>query len=295
MRVFFVACLLALVATAAEAQESADREVLIAKVTDGFKENDRRVGPVKTWLRLTAIDSFKGEQHEPVAQPPRPRIQGPPGIPVGTRPVLVVDRKPKVVIDWTAELAGEERRFDVRLPMKRAVLSMDSTGMTVYESDRQRAIRRPYDQTKMRAWLQYDPRDIGFVTLGESLLQFLRNGDIESAKEVQQLGGGSNIELRIKGTRAGAIAIECSSAKNFLPTQVIYFREDGNINTVTDLVYQQVRDDPKPAWFLKSAVRRNSFPHKNKSPDDKEWGQTVTTEVTKLELDYDGSPLRDIE
>jgi hypothetical protein len=282
MRVFFTASLWAIIATAAVAQESVDREALIAKVIDGFKENDRRVGPMKAWLRMTVLSSFKAEQADPIALPPQPALRGPPGVPVDTRSVLVIDRKPKFVIEWTAEIAGEDRRFDVQHP-ERSVLSLDATGVTEYEPVRQRTIRRPYDQTNLRAWLQYDPREIGFLTLGERLLQFHRNGDIETAKEVQQPGGGSIVELRVKETPAGAIAIECSSAKNFLPTRVIYFRMDGNINAVTDLVYQQVRDDPKPAWFLKSAVRRFATHHKNKSTEEKQWGQTATTEVIKLE------------
>jgi hypothetical protein len=57
------------------------------------------------------------------------------------------------------------------------------------------------------------------------------------------------------------------------------------VNAVTDLTYQQVRVNSTPAWFMKTAVKRFSTPHQNKSPNDKKWGQVMTTTVTDLEFD----------
>jgi hypothetical protein len=199
--------------------------------------------------------------------------------------VLIVHEPPKS-IEWTAEVFGEIQRFTIDNPRLKEIISADAKGVTVHRPEENQAWLMPWTDRGIGANLQYDPRELGFLTMDENLLRLHRLGKFESAKKVDRTEQDAIIELRAKSRMEGStVVIECSSQFGFLPTRVYYVLDDGRVNSVTDLTYQQVRVNSTPAWFVKSAIKRFSFPHQNKSPNDKKWGQVMTTTAHDLEFD----------
>ncbi|MEX2138055.1 MAG: hypothetical protein WD894_02255 [Pirellulales bacterium] len=290
MRLLHVSAACIVLSSVASAEDPSEQAALIDKVMSAVRENDRRLGPLKARLRKEIMTSFKIEAGPPA---PAPLPVPPPG---GTKStgLLKVDPHPLQVVEWTAELAGENARFDISGPHGRQTFSVDETGITQYTAKLNRALISPWSDAKSFAGqMQYDPREIGFLTLAEGLRSLRKLGMIESAKTIKHSDEETVIELRSKSFGGGnKPVIECSSRFNFLPTRV-YYLYDGHVSAVTDMTYQQVRSDPTPAWFLKSASSRHAFPHKNKSPDDKNWGQTGTVKVSDLQLDALAPPPRD--
>jgi hypothetical protein len=290
MRLFYVVAAFTAVSCLASADDPSKEAALIDKVMSAVRENDRRLGPVKVRLRKEMLSSFKVE---PAPAPPPPQ----PVPPAGGAPsggVLTISRHPLLVVDWTAELAGENARFDISGPHGRQRFSIDETGITTYDANLNRAMITPLSEAKnFVSHMQYDPREIGFLTFGEGLTRLQKFGMIQSARTIKDSDKETVIELRSKSFVGGNdLVIECSSRFNFLPTRV-YYLYDGHVTAVTDMTYQQVRSDPAPAWFLKSAIRRIGATYKNKSPDDKNWGQTGTVKVSDLQLDTLAPPPRD--
>ncbi|HJS09218.1 MAG TPA: hypothetical protein VJ809_16230 [Pirellulales bacterium] len=283
MRSLILTTMIGLVANLASAEVPPEQAALIDKVVSRFKENDSRLGAVKARMKMV----FERSPDFRPVQPPPPVVSPPrqPGGPVDSRSVLILHGPPKS-IEWTAEVFGEIQRFNIAQWFGKEIISADAKGVTVYRPEENQAWIMPWTDRGIRANLQYDPRDFGFRTLDENLLRLHRLGKIESAKKFDRAGQKTIVELRAKSLMEGnSVVIECSSRFGLLPTRVYYVLDDGRVNSVADLTYQQVRVDSTPAWFLKSAVKRNAVVHNNKSPDDKEWGQVIRTTVTDVELD----------
>jgi hypothetical protein len=274
-----------LVANSAAAELPPEQAALVDEVISGFKENDSRLGAVKAHLKMVIERSPEIKQAVPVQLPPPvppPRL---PGVPVDPRAVLI-RHEPLKELEWTAQIAGEIQRFDVALAIGQEIISTDAKGVTVHRPARKQAMLVTWTDRAINGKPQYDPRDLGFVTLDESLLRLHRAGKIESAKKFDRSKQETIIELRAKSLKDGmSVVIECSPRFGYLPTRVYYMLGDGRVTTVCDLTYQQVRTDSAPAWLLKTAVKRHAMPHNNKSPDDKKWGQVITITLTEFELD----------
>ena len=286
MRTLILATMVGLVANQAAAELPPEQAALVDEVISGFKENDSRLGAVKAHLKKVIERSPEIKQAVPVPPPPpvrpAPRL---PGVPVDPTAVLI-RHEPLKKLEWTAEIAGETQRFTVSHPKQKQIISADAKGVTVHTPALVQAILMPWTDRGIRANMQYDPRELGFLTMDESLLRLHRLGKIESAKKFDRAGQKTIVELRADSLMEQmSLVIECSPQFGYLPTRVYYILDDGRVTTVTDLTYQQVRINSSPAWFLKSAVKRNAVVHNNKSPDDKEWGQVIRTTVTDVELD----------
>ncbi len=132
------------------------------------------------------------------------------------------------------------------------------------------------------------------MSMAERLSHILMSGKVTSARLIERSDGDTIAEIKAPSALGGnSLVIECSSQFNFLPTRVSSILDDGRLSAFTELEYQQVRSDPTPIWFLKSAVRRSPFPDKNTSPDNKQWRQVITTTVHSLETDVLPPPPRD--
>jgi hypothetical protein len=287
MRFLVLATAFGFVANQAAAELPPEQAALVNEVILGFKANDSRLGAVKARLKMVIERSPELNARPVVAQPPPPVPPAirPGGVPVDPATVLI-RHEPLKKLEWTAEIAGENRRFDIALPNGKEVISADVKGVTVHRPGQKQATLMPWNDRGIGASLQYDPRELGFLTMDENLLRLYHLGKIESAKKINRRQQETIIELQAKSLMEQmSLVIECSPQFGHLPMRVYYILNDERVTTVTDLAYQQVRVNSTPAWFLKSAVKRNAFPHQNKSPDDKKWGQVITTTVTELELD----------
>jgi hypothetical protein len=198
----------------------------------------------------------------------------------------LIRREPLKELEWTAEVAGETQRFEVASPIGKEIISADVKGVTVHRPGQNQAWLKPWSDRGIRTSLQYDPRELGFLTMDENLLRLFHLGNFASAKRIDRAAQETIIELRAKSLMEQmSLVIESSPRFGYLPTRVYYLLDEDRVTTVTDMTYQQVRVNSTPAWFLKTAVRRNSAGHQNKSPDGKKWGQVITTTVTEIELD----------
>lgn len=283
MRSLIFAALIGLVANLASAEVAPEQAALIDKVVAAFKENDSRLGAVKARMKMVyerSPDVRSVQTPPPVAPPPR-LIGGP----VDSRSVLIV-HEPTKSIEWTVEVFGEIQRFSIAQWFGKEIISADAKGVTVYRPEENQAWIMSWGGQGIGSNLQYDPRDLGFLTMDENLLRLHRLGRFESAKRIDREKQETIIELRAKSLMDRmSLVIECSSRFGYLPTRIYYIFDNDRVTSVTDMSYQQVRVDSTPAWFLKSAVKRNAVVHNNKSPDDKKWGQVMRTTVTDLELD----------
>ena len=297
MRFLILAALLGLVANQAAAELPSEQAALVDEVIVGFKANDSRLGAVKAHLKMM-FERSPELNAGPVAGQPPPNVPPairPRGVPVNPKSVLV-RREPLKELEWTALIAGEIQRFDVALPIGQEIISTDAKGVTVHRPARKQAMLVSWTDPAITGKLQYDPRNMGFITLDESLLRLHRLGKIESAKKIDRTKQEGIIELRAKSLKQGmSLVIECSPRFGYLPTRVYYGLNDVRIGTVTDLAYQQVHNDSTPAWLLKTAVMRHAMPHENTSPDDKNWGQVITTTVTEFELEQPPPSREDVQ
>jgi hypothetical protein len=265
--------------------DEADQAAIVDKVASAFEDNYRRLGIVKARLRMEVVNSFELDVPPPQAAP-QPLQPG--------ASEARISAPPLTVIDWTAELAGDNQRYDINGPGGREIISADPSAVSHRTFEQNQATIVPWTSPSVQAHLQYDPREAGFMTMAERLTQTIRSRGVASASLVARSLDETIAEFRIANTLgSGSVVIECSSRFNFLPTRVYWLLDDWHITSVTDVTYQHVRSEPAPVWFLESAVRRNSFPHKNKSLDDKEWGQVITIRVTDLKLDASPPPPRD--
>lgn len=179
--------------------------------------------------------------------------------------------------------------------MGRQIFSFDETGITEHNATQSEAVLYPREsQHRLLGRLQYDPREIGFMTMAERFTEVVGGPDAKSAKRIERSPDETIIEIRAQSALADQTAvIECSSKYGWLPVRIYYVLDDARVSAVTDIKYQEVSSEPEPVWFLESAVRRHSFPHNNTSPDDNQWGQTATIMVTDVELDTRAPPPRD--
>jgi len=297
MRFLVLAIALGLVVDRAAAELPPEQAALVDEVIVGFKANDSRLGAVKAHLKMVIERSpeLTAQRADPIQPPPpAPPAIRPAGVPVDPRSVLI-RHEPLKEIKWTAVVAGENQRFEIALPNGKEIISADVKGVTVYRPGEKQAILMPWTDRGVGASLQYDPRELGFLTMDENLLRLYHLGRFVSAKKIDRPQKETVIELRAKSRMERmSLVIECSPRFGYLPTRVYYILDDTRVTTVTDFAYQQVRANATPAWFLKSAVKRNAVVHENKSPDDKKWGQVITTTVTQLKLDQ-LAPSRDDE
>lgn len=153
-------------------------------------------------------------------------------------------------------------------------------------------------RSKSKSVLQSeDPRFIGFIRSEGGLVNVLtgnsdglKGGNVEVKHQIRSVrraerDGHKLVVIEAKNPNEEVTTvIECDSTYNYLPTRVYYRRDDGNIDCKTDMEYSQVENDPRPVWFLHSAVQQFASSHNIKSPDADEWGQTVTMKIKELEV-----------
>jgi hypothetical protein len=263
---------------------------VIEKVLESVRENYRPLRAVKARVRSEIISNFKFDTPPANAAPP-PAAPNPE---LNAQSTLKVYHAPSMLIEWTAQLAGENQRYDILSPMGREIVSADAAGVTEHDVGTKKANLMPWTMPYITGgMLQYDPREAGFVTMGVRLAHILTSGEVTAARFIERSDEETIAEIRAP-TAFGdnSVVIECSSRFNFLPTRVYYVFED-RATIVTNVMYEQVQSDPSPIWFLKSAVQRYAFPHKNTSPDDKDWGKVKTITVLELETDVVPPPPRD--
>jgi hypothetical protein len=70
---------------------------------------------------------------------------------------------------------------------------------------------------------------------------------------------------------------EFDTARNDLPTRIVFFREEGKVSIVLDIDYQEVI--PGAAWFLKKATCKTFFRAPARSPDSEAWTQASIIET----------------
>jgi hypothetical protein len=262
---------------------------VIEKVLKSVRENYQPLRAVKARMRAEIISNFKSDGPPAnVAPPPAAPNAGP-----NAQGTLKVYHTPSMLFEWTAELAGENQRYDILGPRGREIISADATGVTKHTPTTGEATIVPWSRLGISGTLQYDPREAAFTSMVERLSHILTSGQITAARFVELSDDETIAEIRAASVLGGNSVIECSSRFNFLPTRVSHVLDDGRLNSFTEVEYQQVQSNPTPIWFLKSAVRRNSFPYNNTSPDDKDWGQVTTIAVLDLETDATPPPPRD--
>jgi hypothetical protein len=260
---------------------------VVEKVLSSVRENYRPLRAVKARIRCEIISNFTMGP-APANPPPQAAKGG--GAGAGT---LKIQHSPREVFEWISHLSGENQRHEVLIPPRGEIITADAVGVTEHARGRAEAVLMPWTNPKLRGALQRDPREAGFMAMAERL-HILLIGKLSSARFVERGEDETIAEIKIPSdVVSNTLLIECSSRFNYLPTRVVYVLDDGRINAFTDLTYQQVGDETEPSWFLTSAVRRNSFPHQNRSPDDKEWGQVTTITVHDLETDVVPPPPRE--
>ncbi len=142
-----------------------------------------------------------------------------------------------------------------------------------------------------------DPRFIGFIRSEGGLMNVLTGnsdglmgGNVEIKHQIRSVrraerDGRKLVVIEAKNPNEGVTAvIECDAAYNYLPTRIYYRRDDGKIDSKTEIEYSQVGDVPEPIWFLSSAVQQFAISHDIKSPDADKWGQTVTFKIKELDV-----------
>jgi hypothetical protein len=236
-----VFAVLVIVISASIVQAQADiGPAVVSLVRKSLKDNYRPLGTVKARLRLETktILSVDAPSAKDARQPDKADVN------TGRLQVAPANAIAPPAIQWTAELGPNTERFQVETPAGPQVFSMDDNGATVYTPAQKRAQIMPWMPERLRGQLQYDPREIGLLTLGERFEEILA-GDIRSAKLVPRPEGETTAVLQAySAVQRCQMVIECSSRFNYLPTRVYYISDAGYINGVTDITYQQVRNEP---------------------------------------------------
>jgi hypothetical protein len=209
-----------LVGNLTAAEVPPEQAALIDRVIAGYKQNDSRLGAVTARMKMVFERSPERDIRPVVVQPPPPIVPQLPGAPVDSRSMLIV-HEPLKSIEWTAEVFGEIQRFSIAQWFGKEIISADAKGVTVHRPEEKRAWLMPWTDDGIVANLQYDPRELGFLTMDENLLRLHRLGKFLSAKKIDRAGQEAVIELRAKSRMEGsAVVIECSSQFGFLPTRV---------------------------------------------------------------------------
>lgn len=142
-----------------------------------------------------------------------------------------------------------------------------------------------------------DPRFIGFIRSEGGLVNVLTGnsdglmgGNVEVKHQIHSVrrtdrDGHKLVVIEAQNPNEEVTTvIECDATYNYLPTRIYYRSDDGKIDSKTDIEYSQVESNPRPVWFLRSAVQQFASSHDIKSPDADEWGQTVTMKIKELEV-----------
>ena len=126
-----------------------------------------------------------------------------------------------------------------------------------------------------------DPRDLGGLDQSRGLLEQLRRS---RALQATKDNGVVNVVAEIVnapdyGYRLGQrFTYSFDAAKNYLPTQVVRYYEDGTINLLTELSYDEA--GPGKAWFLRTASQKYfQKAAGTRSVDSQDWSRLVVIKV----------------
>jgi hypothetical protein len=279
---------LIIVAIDTDIGRSSEHDEIIAMVISSIEENNRCLGNVKVDVEKRLVSMGK------ISQPTETDVKKK----TGTLQIHV-DLKPDgtpapEVRRWTALVGGNDHRYEILGAHGKEVYSLDSNGITMYSANAKEAMIMNWDpEQTMSSHQQLDPREIGFLSMKERFIDILKAAGAESAT-VDTTSNGTVATIRVESpVFQRPVVVECSSAVNFLPTRVVYWLKEGYIDAITDITYQSVVTSCGPRWFVKSAVRRQAFPHLITSVDAKNWGKVITTTVSNLKVNTTAPPPRD--
>jgi len=273
----------------AYSQEVRTESDVVEMVVSAFEHNYGQLGFAKAQLERRTVSTFTIDR---VSEPTGDKSES-----ILKRNAPVGDRKTGatriVTVKWVAHLGPDAHRFEISTDAGREIISVDRDGVTSHRPDLKRAVIRHLSPGRVTSQSQYDPREAGFISLAERLVDLLRSSTIESAQLIKRPSGETIAELRLgRNERAQRVVVECSSQFGFLPVRVYYLLDDDSIAVLADLTYQKLTTAMGSCWFLKMATRRVQFPHRNTSLDAKQWGQISTTTVLSVTADAEAPPPR---
>jgi hypothetical protein len=270
-------------------QEARTDSDVVEMVVSAFEDNYAQLGFIKAQLENRTVSTFT---FDGVSEPTGDKSQSTlkPNAPVGGRKAGT----PRIVsVRWLAHLGPNGHRFDVSTDAGREIISVDRDGITSHRPDLKRAVIRHLSPGDVTSQPQYDPREAGFISLGERLVDLLRLSTIESAQLIKRPSGETIAELRLERNERGQrVVVECSSQFSFLPVRVYYLLDDDSIAVLADLTYEKLNTALGSCWFLETATQRVQFPHRNTTLDAKQWGQVSTTTVLSVTEDAEAPPPR---
>jgi hypothetical protein len=194
--------------------------------------------------------------------------------------------------EWTLEPRSElksivlAQRNDVRADLLKT--QDNSIDMTTNIVD---GVVTKYSPTGKSAWIQpsaaftdmcdIDPRNIGIYRPFGSYSDFLRNCHILQAEMRHSPEGATQIAVKVRHSPSNwLVSFTFDTSHNCLPSLIVVHYDDGSINAVTRLQYQEVLPN---IWFLKNAVC-HAFPQKaTTSIDGQNWTTNKVTTVVALD------------
>lgn len=267
------AMVLALPLSAMAADGTSGRQ-LIDKILAGIEKNNSRIKSVETTIESVHIDPTvtKREVRE---------FETPTGAKVTTV------RQPRSVSQSKLILRGEEVRADSRGDDRTETWLFSGGVWTQYVHESNTAWIRNPDQ--MPGMHPIDPRNFASTEIRESFTDGLRTGKVIDAEITQDAAGHpiATALIEFTGGKRKGRRYRChfDPTKNYLPTQVAYLLDDGSVNVLIELSYQEVIDGS--TWFLQTATRKIFYPGATAADLDRWNSKSVWTIAEKLHVNRD--------
>jgi len=191
-------------------------------------------------------------------------------LPGGTVATLI--REPRRTYTSKILLRGEEIRCETNTDDGSVVFAFTAGVWTQYHPDEKRAwLRRP-DQ--MPGMFPFDPREAGNTEIRGRLLDRLKDDRVLKVSKRD-----AKLIVVMERATGRQIRYEFDPARSYLPTRVCELHDDGSVNVVVDVSYQEVGRGK--TWFPKE-VTETIYGKPGAKAGDPGWTGRTTQTVGKV-------------
>jgi RNA polymerase sigma factor (sigma-70 family) len=233
-----------------------------AAAVKGIADNYARLKTVKATVERVGLDPGVKEREVTTTV-----------LPNGGTATLV--REPRSTSTGTVILRGEEVRCEAETKEGSEVWAFTAGVWTQYHPADKRAWLRRADQ--MPGMCPVDPREAGNTAIRDRLLDRLRDDKLIRADKV-----GTNVVVVVEGAGGRHVRYEFDPVLNYLPTRVCYLHDDGSVNEVVDVTYQEVGRGK--TWFPKE-ITASIYGRPGAKAGDPGWTCRTTWTIGKVVVD----------
>ena len=131
-------------------------------------------------------------------------------------------RKPRFDMDCDVQVSGANARYDVKGD-EDALLVVNDGNASQWTRNSQLVTRGRFVTANFNRFMNYDPREQGFVYNGDRLESVLTDGHLTSAVIERQSDGSVVAKMMTQGAFNQRMSIVAYARRSFLPSRLLFF------------------------------------------------------------------------